>query len=87
MEILCLCPACAQHFRFPSAPGETYQYFTGRELIPAFPPFSGTHRSPMEEPCAVVTYLISSLRRQVQCLLLAIQVSNNFKDGESTQSQ
>lgn len=41
----------------------------------------------MEEPCAVVTYLISSLRKQVQGLLLALQVSNNFKDGESTQSQ
>lgn len=34
-----------------------------------------------------VTHLVSTLRRQVQGSLLALQVSNNFKDGESTQSQ
>lgn len=44
MEILRPCPARAQDFWFPSAPGKTQRYFTGRDLIPAFPSFKGTDR-------------------------------------------
>lgn len=43
MEILCLCLICAQHFRFPSTPWKTEHCFTGRELIPVFPPFGADH--------------------------------------------
>lgn len=45
VEILHPCPACAQDFRFPSAPGKTEQYSAGRHLIPAFPSFRGTDKT------------------------------------------
>lgn len=87
MEILRPRPACAQDFRFPSAPGKPEGYFTGRDSIPAFPSFRGTDRSRMEEARAAVMYLASPLGRQVQGLLPALQVSDNVKDGDSRWSQ